>query len=170
MCNVMAESLPALHPVAPFLLLADVDLTSDSTHIFQFWFLEQQNWTDVKICGHSDFCDPCVESNVLYGVWERSVSVHCLFIDNQQSKPAGTLLPLAMHNIWQWHWETYFHILFLLGHCGVKIKMLSNRRSCRRDGGLPLASGSEYDWLCHRGFVHWCTVLKEGRVFLLSLA
>lgn len=153
MCNVVVESfLPALHSVHPFLLLADVDKTSDSTDTFQFWFSGVQNWTDVKIqCVHgpSDFCDPSIETDVLYRVPELSERVYCLFIGNQQSKSAGTLLPLTMHNIWRWHWEAFFYILFLLGHCGVKVKMLSNRRSCRRDARLPLARGSEYDQLCH---------------------
>lgn len=103
MCNVVVESfLPALYSVDPFLLLADVDINSDSAEIFQFCFWGGQNWTDVKIQfihGHSDFCDPSIETDILYRVPELSERVYCLFIDNQQSKSAGTLLPLAMHNI-----------------------------------------------------------------------
>lgn len=85
------------------MLLADVYLTSDSTSIFNFWvFLWGQNWRDVKIRyirGHADFCNPSVETGILYRVPEPSERVCCLFMANQQSKSAGTLLPLAMHNI-----------------------------------------------------------------------
>lgn len=48
---------------------------------------------------HADFCNPSIETGILYRVPEPSERVCCLFMDNQQSKSAGTLLPLALHNI-----------------------------------------------------------------------
>lgn len=88
MCNVVAESfLPALYSVEPFLLLADLDINSDSAEIFQFCLAGGgKNWTDVKIQfihGHSDFCDPSMETDIFYRVPELSERVYCLFIDNQ---------------------------------------------------------------------------------------
>lgn len=59
-------------------------------------------WLHVKIqCiyNHIDCCDPSIETVILYRVPVPSARVYCLFIDNQQSKSAGTVLPLAMHNV-----------------------------------------------------------------------
>lgn len=75
--------LSALYSMNPFRLLADVYLTSDSTDVFNFWFFGGQNWRDVKIQyihGHADFCDPSVETGILYRVpepsWKSLLPIH----------------------------------------------------------------------------------------------
>lgn len=70
------------------------------------------------IHGHADFSDPSTETGILYRVPEPSERVCCLFMDNQQGKSAGTLLPLAMHNT-DSGTEKPTSTLFLLGYCGV---------------------------------------------------
>lgn len=51
------------------------------------------------VYSYTDCCEPSIETDILYRALELSERVYCLFTDNQLSKSAGTLLPLAMHNI-----------------------------------------------------------------------